>query len=277
MLTPEQREHIDEQGFLIVENALEPFGLDRVRTAYEDIQRQTEPAWADSVRNGTYKGGYGNGPDAHTMGDIHRYDSLFLDIAENPLVLPILKEIVGPDVQTMEMVAHCHHAGTNAHTGWHRDWPAWRHPQFMLKAKVFYFLDDQAPDMGCFSLVPGSHKRDPHPSRTEYVGETLEQMPGLKKIVAKAGSAIIWNVLCWHTGLANTSARHRRILIYGYMPFWVKKWGSTPPPQHIVEWADTPHRRQLMGIHAVEGRAAWDRKDVPYLPEHAEIATAKKF
>ena len=277
MLTPELREQIDEHGYLTIENALCPFGLDRVRAAFEAIQRQTEPAWAESIRNGTFKGGYGNGPNAHTMGDIHQYDTFFLDIAENPLVLPILKGIVGPDVQTMEMVAHCHHAGTSAHTGWHRDRPAWRHSQFMLKAKVFYFLDVQTPDMGCFSLVPGSHKRDANPSRTEYVGETLEQTPGLQKMVGKAGSAIIWNVLCWHSTLANTSPRDRRILIYGYMPFWVKKWGSTPPPQHIVDWADTPHRRQLMGIHAVEGRASWDRKDVPYLPEHAEIAAAKKF
>ena len=116
MLTPEHREQIDEQGYLMIENALEPFGLERVRAAYEEIQRQTEPNWAASVREGAFKGGYGNGPDAHTMGDIHQYDPLFLDIAENPLVLPILKEVVGPDVQTMEMVAHCHHAGTNAHT-----------------------------------------------------------------------------------------------------------------------------------------------------------------
>ena len=248
MFTPDQREHIDEQGFLIVENALEPFGLERVRAAYEDIQRQTETAWADSVRNGTFKGGYGNGPDAHTMGDIHQYDPLFLDIAENPLVLPILKEIVGPDVQTMEMVAHCHHAGTNAHTGWHRDWPAWRHPQFMLKAKVFYFLDDQTPDMGCFSLVPGSHKHDEYPSRTEYVGETLERMPGLKKIVAKAGSAIIWNVLCWHSGLANTSSRDRP---YSYLRLYAlldKKVGQRAPA--------ATHRR--LGRHPVSSPADGD-------------------
>ncbi len=277
MLTQTQREQIDEQGYLLIENALEPFGLDHVRAAYEEIQRQTEPAWAESVRTGTFKGGYGNGPDAHTMNNIHQYDSLFLDIAENPLILPIVQEIIGPDLQAMEMVAHCHHAGTNAHTGWHRDWPAWRHPQFMLKTKVFYFLDDQAPDMGCFSLVPGSHKWDENPPQDAFRGETLEQMPGLTKIVGKAGSAIIWNVLCWHSALANTSQRDRRILIYGYMPFWVKKWGATAPPPHIVAWANTPYRRQLMGIHAVEGRAAWDRTDVPYLPEHADIAAAKKF
>ena len=51
MLTPEQREQIDEQGYLIIEHALEPFGLDRVRAAYAAIQSQTEPAWAESVRN----------------------------------------------------------------------------------------------------------------------------------------------------------------------------------------------------------------------------------
>jgi hypothetical protein len=27
----------------------------------------------------------------------------------------------------------------------------------------------------------------------------------------------------------------------------------------------------------VHGRASWDRKDVAYLPEHAELVKAKKF
>jgi hypothetical protein len=45
----------------------------------------------------------------------------------------------------------------------------------------------------------------------------------------------------------------------------------------VLDWADTPERRQLMGIHAVHGRASWDRKDVAYLPEHAELVKAKKF
>jgi hypothetical protein len=40
---------------------------------------------------------------------------------------------------------------------------------------------------------------------------------------------------------------------------------------------DSPQRRQLVGIHAVQGRAAWDRQDVPYLPEHRAIAEAKPF
>ena len=277
MLHQSELDHYKEHGYVIIKNTLDEFGLGRVQTAYEHIQSLTEPAWRQSLIEGNYKGGYGNGPDAHTMGNIYEYDNLWLDIAANPRILPLLKEIIGIDVQTMEMVAHCHHAGTAAHTGWHRDWPAWTHPQFTLKAKVFYFLDDQASNMGCFTLVPGTHKLDDGPPRNQYVHETLEDMPGLKKIVGKAGSAIVWNVLCWHTGLANTSQRDRRIAIYGYMPFWVKKYGSERPSQAIIDWADTPHKRQLMGIHAVEGRAVWDRKDVEYLPEHLELVKVKKF
>jgi ectoine hydroxylase-related dioxygenase (phytanoyl-CoA dioxygenase family) len=102
-------------------------------------------------------------------------------------------------------------------------------------------------------------------------------MPGMKKMIGPAGSVLVWDVTLWHTGTANTSNRDRRLLIYGYMPFWVKKWESRTPPESIIHWADTPQRRQLIGIHAVHGRASWDRKDVPYLPEHEELARAKKF
>jgi ectoine hydroxylase-related dioxygenase (phytanoyl-CoA dioxygenase family) len=276
-VTAEQLHQFRDEGYLLIENALAPFGLERVRAAYEDVQRQTEPAWRAMVASGDLKGGYGNGPDAHTMSNLYEHDPLFLDIAENPIAMPLLQAVVGPDLQTMEMVAHCHHGHTAAHTGWHRDWPPYRHPEYILKAKAFYFLDDQTEDMGCFTLVPGSHKRDAYPPKDQYRGDTLEEMPGLKKMVGPAGSVLIWDVTLWHTGTANTSDKDRRLLIYGYQPFWVKKWGSTTPPQTIIDWADTPQRRQLMGIHAVHGRAAWDRKDVDYLPEHAEMVKAKKF
>jgi ectoine hydroxylase-related dioxygenase (phytanoyl-CoA dioxygenase family) len=277
MLTPEQREHFDTHGYLIIEDALAPIGLDRVAAAYERVQSLTEPAWRQSVADGTFRGGYGNGPDAHTMSSPYTQEPIFLDLANNPAVIPLLEEIVGPELQAMEIVCHCHHAGARAHTGWHRDWPPWTHPKYILKAKVFYFLDDQDEDMGCFSLVPGTHRLPDGPPKEQYTGPTLEAMPGFKRIAPPAGSAIIWNVLCWHSGLANTSQRDRRMIIYGYMPFWVKKWVSEPPPQLMVDWADTPQKRQIMGIHCVHGRAGWDRKDIPYLPEHEPIARAKKL
>jgi ectoine hydroxylase len=274
-----QRQYRDfrENGFVVVENALNETELTQSRSAFQTAQTATEPAWREMVRSGVFKGGYGNGPSAHSMENPYHYDTVILDIADNPRITPLLREVIGPGLQVTELFAHCHHAGTPSHTGWHRDWPPYRHPKYVLKAKVFYFLDDITEDMGCFSVVPGTHKQDDAPSRSEYVGDTLEDRPGMIKITGAAGSCVIWDVTIWHSATANTSTHDRRMLLYGYHPYFVKNWESTTPPEVVVNWANTPERRELMGIHAVQGRASWDRHDVPYLPVHEEIARTKKF
>ncbi len=158
------------------------------------------------------------------MPDLYQYDPLFLDLSNNPAVIPILQAVVGLDLQLTEMIAHNHPADTDAHIEWHRDWPPWNHPTQILKAKVFYYLDDITDDMGPFSIVPGSHTRPDDPPgsansfaenpRTQapcYTGSELGNMPQMKKITAPAGTAVIWNVALWHTATANTSTRDRRL------------------------------------------------------------------
>lgn len=275
--TDEARAFYDENGYIVIKNAVEPIGLDRVRRAFERREAETFAEREEELRLGKFRNGYGNGPHAHTIRPDFDTDETILDLANNPSVIPYVENIVGPDYQVMEMLYHNHHAGTAAHTNWHRDWPPWTHPQYTLKIKVFYFLDDQTEDMGCFSLVPGTHTNPDYPPKEDYSGDALETMPNMEKMALNAGDAVLWNVVCWHTGCANTSAMDRRIVIYGYMPFFVKKWIANSPPQSIVNWADTPQKRQLMGIHCVTGRRSWDRTDVPYLPEHEAIAMAKNL
>ena len=76
-MTDDQRQHFADNGYVLIENALEPFGLDRVRAAYEHAQRATEKAWQEMVDSGVYKGGYGHGPDAHTMSGVYKFDTIF--------------------------------------------------------------------------------------------------------------------------------------------------------------------------------------------------------
>jgi len=276
-LTKQQREQMDEEGHILIDDALEPFGLENVIQAWERIQAEDEPGWKQAVADGTVSGGYGNGPNAHTMSKVSQRDKIFFDIGSNSIMRPLLEDLLGVDVQCAGVTNHSHHAGAAAHTTWHRDWSPWTHPTWIIKAKIFYFLDDQDEDMGCFSIVPGTHTLPDGPDREAYSGENLEQMPGMKKITGKAGSAILWNVLMYHTGTANTSNKDRRIIITSYVPFWMKTWGADRPPQNIIGWTDTPDLRQFWGIHAVQGRASYDRTDVPYLPEHEAITKAKKF
>jgi phytanoyl-CoA hydroxylase len=292
MLTDEELAHFREQGYVLVPDALRGFGHQRVVEAFDRAQKQSEADWHATNVSGSDKGVYGRGRAAHVMVDLWQQDDLFLDLADNPTVIPAVQQVVGPDLQLTESIGHIHPAGTDAHIEWHRDWPPWSHPTQVLKAKVFYFVDDIDADMGCFTLVPTSHNwpQDPPGSsnsfstdepddkeRSPFSGEQLEDMPDLRKITGSAGTALIWNVALWHSATANTSVRDRRMLVYGYTHFWVKHWEDRTPPQQLVQWADTPHRRQLLGIHAVQGRAAWDRHDVDYLPEHRVIAESKPF
>ncbi|MEM8769002.1 MAG: phytanoyl-CoA dioxygenase family protein [Pseudomonadota bacterium] len=270
----ERYERFRQDGYVLIENVLAGEALAHVQAAFERVRSATEPAWRAMVASGEYRGGYGNGPDAHSMEDPYLEESVFLDLAEHPAILPFLTRIIGPGMQVTEIFAHSHPPGSGAHTAWHRDWPTYRHPKYVLKAKAFFFLDDQTPDMGCFSLVPGTQHRDEFPPQ-DYLDDTLEDMPGMERMVCPAGSVLIWDVTLWHTATANRSERDRRILIYGYQPFFIRNWESRTPPPVVVDWANTPARRQLMGIHAVDGRAGWDRHDVPYLPEHEAIARAK--
>ena len=49
VLTDEQRVKFRTQGYLLVSDALDSIGLDRVHAAYEKIRRDTEPAWREAT------------------------------------------------------------------------------------------------------------------------------------------------------------------------------------------------------------------------------------
>ena len=138
MLSEQQRQQFRTEGYLLVPDALANIGPQRVRDTYEQVRAQTEAQWRETVAADTGKGVYGLGAAAHVMHDLYQYDPLFLDLSNNPAVIPILEAVVGLDLQLTEMIAHNHPADTDAHIEWHRDWPPWNHPTQILKAKVFY-------------------------------------------------------------------------------------------------------------------------------------------
>ena len=47
--TKQQKEQIHEEGYILIEDALEPFGLDNVIRAWERIQAEEEPGWKQAV------------------------------------------------------------------------------------------------------------------------------------------------------------------------------------------------------------------------------------
>lgn len=69
----------------------------------------------------------------------------------------------------------------------------------------------------------------------------------MKKIVPKAGDAILFNAHVLHMALDNRSPYVRKSLIYVYSHFWLKNY-TTAIPRDLDRLATTPQRKQLFGI-----------------------------
>ena len=65
--TDAERAFYDENGYIVLKNALNPIGLDRVRRAFERREAETRAEWEEELRRGKFRNGYGNGPHAHTI------------------------------------------------------------------------------------------------------------------------------------------------------------------------------------------------------------------
>jgi ectoine hydroxylase-related dioxygenase (phytanoyl-CoA dioxygenase family) len=161
---------------------------------------------------------------------------------------------------------HIKTAGTEAHTGWHRDAKVWAFDETNwseddrsrwektrlcevphYKIKVFVFVNDVDETTGPFSVVPGTHRvDDPAPKL-----EDLESMPNHAKLTGSAGSAAIWNGRIWHTALNNRDTKARRMLLYNYTHFGDKQYEECVPrgdfrKRMIAE--RSPKCLQLLGI-----------------------------
>ena len=115
-------------------------------------------------------------------------------------------------------------------------------------AKVHYYLEDLAPDQGCLSFLPGSHRypaRHPVPDIGDPDTSDLAV-----KIVPKAGDAVVFNVHVLHFNQDNATDRVRKSIIYAYAHFWMKHYANSVPAD-IDRYATSPRRRQLFGVDEV--------------------------
>jgi ectoine hydroxylase-related dioxygenase (phytanoyl-CoA dioxygenase family) len=287
-MTPEERAAFEESGYHVMRNVIDGALLARLQQAAKGILENAKPEWEESVNTGNHPVRYGWSERAQVVLSPHLYDTVFLDVAANETILAAVKATVGPAYQLMvkDTVCHRHPAGTNAHTPWHVDWSPYRTAYlrdlihggattvpaqfpFVIMTKVLLYIEDCDETMGPFAIVPGSNRRGHDAPMQEYgKDEKHESLAGMRKLPGKAGDAIIYDTACWHTGTHNTSTRDRFAYIFPYMPFWVKNWETTTPTQEVIAWANTPYRRQLVGIHSVHERLSMNRTDVEYLPEH---------
>lgn len=236
-VTLAQRYFFEAQGYLVVENALDRDELARVRAACD----AAEALWrSDLSRPGVRR------PDLEQVTAILEYDPIFFEIFAQPRMVRLVSELLGPDLTLLDHDYFITPPGAEIRQGWHYDenFPGVDHPHSHLMLKVFYVLDDIAPDGGATLILPGSN-RFPY---TPVNPEVPEDMPAAVSMALPAGSAYLMAGRAFHSAGDNHTDRHRRLLIYNYGHKWMRVWDGYAPSPALQALATTPFRRQLLGL-----------------------------
>ena len=251
--TEAQLRHFNDEGYLIVEDALSPDLLARLNEAVDRVEakRRAEQGLRPDALLSAFR----------TVVE----DDAFLDLLDNPKTFPLLWDILGWNIQLYisHLIAYPpeRHARAIRKGGWHQDGgrpvPEMERPHPRLSLKISYWLSDvDTPEHGAMEIVPQSHGLDAKP-------EGCDSGEGVLPVCVKAGTAVLFDRRMWHRRGLNTSDVTRRVLFFGYSYRWLRGLDYNVIPEEVLCKCD-PIRRQLLG-DGVDIKGWWQptEADVP--------------
>lgn len=234
MSKEEVRKFLEEDGFLVIPDAVPPDHVERACRAVDlHAARLADPR-------------YPNVNIADALG----LDPAFLELIDLPKVLPKIWALLGWNIWVHHSHFNRNPPGAPAPTGapfeyfWHRDGGAIHRdlagPAPLLLAKVAFYLTEVGREDGPTWVVKGSHLTPDLPASASLPAEAFP-------IEARPGTAVIYhNRLVHSLQSPNSGARTRRAVFiqYGY------RWMAGMDPNTVAHLAGSLSevRRQLCGL-----------------------------
>lgn len=239
VLSSDDQAFFDEQGYVIVRNAVPTEDLDALLRMIDRLMGLSPERWYKPPHHpGAFIEAY-HQQELWNTRQRPRVVSAFTELFSTPRVL------VGIDRASMKLPMHPDHPGYGGELGMHWDSHMTAEgcsPRQGLQGVLA--ITDTDEDMGGFACVPGSHKRV-----KEIVQRQSARFSGLyptpepdimgKAIPMKAGDLLIWTVCLLHGSLENRSTKPR---FAQYIKFG-RAWETVPPDYYTkraAELADFP-------------------------------------
>lgn len=251
-MTEEERAQFEQEGYLIVKNAIDEDLLGRLLEAADRVdaeERATKGLESDALLS---------------KFRVIVEDESLLELLDNPRTFPKLWDILGWNIQ--HYISHLIYypsepkgASDLKPGGWHQDGGRPIHemerPHPRLSLKIAFWLSDiDTEDQGGIRIIPGSHKRD-----TKLEREPNGDHEGAMQVRVKAGTAVFFDRRMWHSRGVNTSGQTRKVVFLGYSYRWLRGLDYNVIPDEILEKCD-PIRRQLLG-DGVDVKGWWQPTD----------------
>jgi ectoine hydroxylase-related dioxygenase (phytanoyl-CoA dioxygenase family) len=240
----EQIRQFDEQGYLIVRNALDDDAIAKLTEASDRLVDSDLETNRQSNPTGLYDG----------FRNTVTLDDAFIPLMTHPKILPLVVHLLGSNLQLM--TSHLIYKypnppdtpSTHRAPGWHRDYMQamqalgdYSIPRIELKC-AYYFTDLSQPKSGATMLVPGSNQsREPVKIPAGQADPVGAIEPSLQP-----GDCLLFENRTWHAGAVNLSEQTRKGIMVGYGYRWVMPMDFRRQEASFIEKL-TPLERFLAG------------------------------
>jgi ectoine hydroxylase-related dioxygenase (phytanoyl-CoA dioxygenase family) len=194
------------------------------RDGYVVVQNLFDEAavaeWKAILKARMAEEGKSNEPSGVRVWMADSMDPYTRDRVQDPKIVAILQQLLGPNVEFLSVKAVFKNAQTTFNSPWHQDWFYW---QGSNKISVWIALDDATPENGCLRMVPGSQHQvftmatveDVHGFNRRVTDEDLQGWP-IETLPVRRGDAVFFHDLALHGSCPNSSGKERWSAIATY-------------------------------------------------------------
>ena len=198
-ITQQHREELDELGFTVFHNVIDPAWLDEMRAAFEQLtEAEGDQAGIEVSQN----------PGIRRLADLVNKGTVFDRIYTHPIVLASAYHVIQRPFKLVSLNGHDPLPGHGQQV-LHSDFGGPRADGRGHQTNALWMLDDLTPENGPTRVVPGSHRWPTYPK--DQMDDLLAPHPKETYITGPAGSVAFFNGQIWHGSTTNRTEQKRRV------------------------------------------------------------------
>ena len=191
-LSPEERHHLDNDGYLVLEDFVQPDDLaalrDRIHRLFDELGERAGHEFKQE-------------PQTDRLANLIDYDEVFQRAVGLPKLLSAVAQVLGPEFKLSSLNAR----SARPHSDWtqplHCDTGALPDARGNSVCNIIWMLDDFTADNGATRFVPGMHRS--HRLPQEALADASAPHPDERLLIGRRGTVVVMNAHLWHGGTAN--------------------------------------------------------------------------
>ncbi|MFZ1757417.1 MAG: phytanoyl-CoA dioxygenase family protein [Caldilineaceae bacterium] len=198
-ISPRHRDELDELGFTVFPNVIDPAWLAEMRATFERLmEEEGEQAGREVSQN----------PGIRRLADLVNKGRVFDRIYTHPVVLAAAYHVIQRPFKLVSLNGHDPLPG-HGQQSLHSDFGGPRGDGRGHQTNALWMLDDLTPENGATRVVPGSHRWPTFPK--EAMADLQAAHPQEAYITGPAGSVAFFNGQVWHGSTTNHTSHTRRV------------------------------------------------------------------